>query len=41
MAPIQGGQGETGENADHSRLVDDCVNKQGNLPAKLVWLQNE
>lgn len=29
MAPIQGGRGETAENADHSRLADDSVNKQG------------
>ena len=28
VAPIQGGWGETAENADHSRLVDDSVNKQ-------------
>lgn len=29
MAPIRGGRGGTAENADHPRLVDDSVNKQG------------
>ena len=36
LAPVHGGQGDTKEGADHSRLVGGRFNKQGNLHTRIV-----